>query len=486
MKNSVHKRKILYILFFLLIVIDTGYSFLQHYSTRLDGDIAESILPADNFKPLFKSPFGFQAIIRQQTYPNPNRFFSHWTFKEYFRNAPLVLQKVTNPIDSIYCSCAIIKTIIQLCLIILLAILISGHRNFFKLDFILAALLIVPLFQTIGYQGYMGIIDPSITYTFFYAFPTVLVLLYFMPFIKRSYFNEMPEPQLLIRTLWMPLAIVVSLSGPLNPGIVIVFCLIVVFIKIKSISSQNKLKGITITKRSLLAIKSTPKYYWFYILPIVLFSLYSLYVGRYNSNNSNYSYSLTDLYLNLPKGIYFQFTQKLGFPVLFLVLAINTMLILKQHRTREGQKIIMISKWIGIGALLYILLLPLGGYRSYRPNVLRYDTIIPITISLMYVFGSSSLFLIKNLSKRKKIWYLPVIISVLLIYTNADIHKPDWNNCEREALTEISGSTEKIVKLNHDCTVLSWDKIVNPEDSELNAELLLLWKVTDEKRLYYH
>jgi len=34
--------------------------------------------------------------------------------------------------------------------------------------------------------------------------------------------------------------------------------------------------------------------------------------------------------------------------------------------------------------------------------------------------------------------------------------------------------------------VLSWTRIVKPEDSELNAELLQLMKITDEKRLYYN
>lgn len=46
---------------------------------------------------------------------------------------------------------------------------------------------------------------------------------------------------------------------------------------------------------------------------------------------------------------------------------------------------INLFKWIGVFSLFYILLLPLGGYRDYRPNVLRHDTILPITLSLIFV-----------------------------------------------------------------------------------------------------
>jgi hypothetical protein len=40
--------------------------------------------------------------------------------------------------------------------------------------------------------------------------------------------------------------------------------------------------------------------------------------------------------------------------------------------------------------------------------------------------------------------------------------------------------------LQHDCSVVAWGKILKPEDSELNAQLLNIWGITNEKRLYYN
>jgi hypothetical protein len=192
------------------------------------------------------------------------------------------------------------------------------------------------------------------------------------------------------------------------------------------------------------------------------------------------------MYLKLPQGIYYQFTQKLGFPLLFAILAINTIIISRKFKTTEGKKILFIFKWIGIFAFCYILLLPLGGYRNYRPGILRYDTIMPITLSLFFIFGTTTLFILKNISGKQKMVYLPLIIGVLFIYTNSDEPKFDSNQCERNSLKIISDSKDKIVKLNTNCTVIAWEMINNPDDSKLNSELLNLWNITKEKKLYFN
>ena len=82
----------------------------------------------------------------------------------YFKTMPFVFQKFVSPIDSIYLSCALAKTVIQVSIIFLIALFICGIRKIFKKEILIAAVLITPLFQTCGYQSYMGIIDKSITY----------------------------------------------------------------------------------------------------------------------------------------------------------------------------------------------------------------------------------------------------------------------------------------------------------------------------------
>ncbi|MBK6642005.1 MAG: hypothetical protein IPG39_12660 [Bacteroidetes bacterium] len=188
----------------------------------------------------------------------------------------------------------------------------------------------------------------------------------------------------------------------------------------------------------------------------------------------------------MPEGLYYQFTQKLGFPVLLVVLALNALIIRIKYRTLEGQQVLNMLIWIGIFSVCYVLLLPLGGYRSYRPYILRYDTIMPVTLSLIFIFGVSTFYLFRNMSYRQLIWYVPVILTVLFIYTNSD--EPDFENnkCEMAALQKIAGSVADVIEIEEDCSVVDWRKTLKPEDSELNAQLLTIWRITDRKKLYYN
>jgi hypothetical protein len=445
--------------------------------------MAGGIVPATDVKPILSRPLGLDAIFHKEVYSNPNRFFCHRIFYDYFNYAPLFLQKFVDPIDSIYLSCAIAKILIQIALLILLAMSVSGVKNVLKADFILAAALITPFFQTNGYRDYMGIIDPCTTYTFFYALPCVFLLLYFTPFIQKHYHHIEFDNQALWAALGFPLAFVVCLSGPLNPGVVLIFAMLTIWVNFKKNYTYSTQIGTT--HKCINAIMLIPKNIWYYLVPISILALYSLFLGLYNPISIASQISLGELYLKLPYGIYYQFTQKLGFPILFTILIINIILIRKNRYSKEGEIILNIFKWIGLFSFFYILLLPLGGYRSYRFYILRYDTIMPITLSLIFIFSLSTLFIIKHITNKYKLWYILLIIGVLAAYTNADEAGFNKNDCERLALKEIADSKDKIVHLQHNCAVLSWLKITQPEVSEVNAELLYRWHVTDEKKLYY-
>jgi hypothetical protein len=133
--------------------------------------LAGHVLPDEIIQPVFDDPFGFQVISTGESHSNPNRFFAHYAVATYFQYFPLWLQHFTNPIDSIYLASAVAKLIIQLAFIYLLSFFISGSRNPAKKNFLIAAILIVPLFQAYGFWSRMGIVDKSIVYTFFYALP---------------------------------------------------------------------------------------------------------------------------------------------------------------------------------------------------------------------------------------------------------------------------------------------------------------------------
>ncbi|MBK6642006.1 MAG: hypothetical protein IPG39_12665 [Bacteroidetes bacterium] len=141
------KKRVAYFIFLLLLLTDTTYSFLQFMGQPLDGDMAWCLVPANEAKKIFENPLGVKAILYNETYANPNRFFCHWTYREYLISMPLMLQKFADPITSVYLACALSKTVIQLLIIFLSAIAISGTVNMLKVDFMMTAALITPLFR---------------------------------------------------------------------------------------------------------------------------------------------------------------------------------------------------------------------------------------------------------------------------------------------------------------------------------------------------
>ena len=471
-------KKTFKVLLIALLAADIAYSFLQHYHIPFDGDMAELIVPEDGVKLILDNPLGIVAIKENITYLSPNRFFSHWSFHQYFHHAPSLLQRFTDPVDSAYLACALAKTAIQLAITMLMSFFIAG--GFSRPQFLPAALIITPLFQTNGYRGQLGIIDPATTYVFFYALPALLLLIYFIPlYLRHLYGTESKH----LKYAWIPLALASSLSGPLNPGISLVLALLIGAHYFHEKLRQSN--GKTIFSKLVSGIRQIPADYYLYLLPLCVFSAYSLYLGTYNAMNDDSRMPLPALYARLPQGLYQLLTTKLGLPVLLATLAINTWIIRYKFGNPEGKKILRLFKWIGLFALVYILLLPLGGYRSYRPYVLRYDTILPVTLGLMFVFGQTSLFILKNLPGKQKYWYAPLLMAVLFIFTNADRPGFDKNRCEREAILQIASSPEKVVRLDDDCKVLSWNIVGQPQESVLKIRLLKIWGVVDEDKLFF-
>nr|WP_321485117.1 hypothetical protein [uncultured Draconibacterium sp.] len=468
------KAQIFKILLIIFLIGDLTYSFLQFYHTPLYGDMEGGIVPAKDVQEIFNDPTGIKAVITNEKHVNPNRFFSHYFFMEYFRNVPILLQRFFEPITSVYFSCALAKILVQAFLIYLLTITISNVKNILNHQFLIVAALVTPLFQTHGYWSRMGIIDVSTAYTFFYAVPLVLLVIFIKSFYDRLYnLDHKPFGKRLFYLI--PLVFILPLSGPLIPGVILIFSTLLFFhyiIDFKKHSSNSIFSF----------IKQIPKDVLSLILPISFFSLYSLFLGFYDSNYDSESIPLIERYLKLPVGIFSQITHSFGFPLMLTIIGINLFIIHKKIKTKEAEKIIRTVKWIGVFSAIYILLLPLGGYRPYRPNIIRYDTFMPVTISLFFALGATTYFLYGKM-KSKKYWIF--IIASMLVYTFADISKLDENKCEIQALNNIFNSPEKVVELSDDCNIMSWGKTTNYKNSELKSELLLLWNITNEKKLFY-
>jgi hypothetical protein len=457
----------------IFLIGDFTFSFIQFYNTPLFGDLAGHVLPDEAIQPVFDDPFGFHLLLTGETHSNPNRFFAHWAAADYFQYFPLWLQKFTNPINSVYLASAVAKLVIQLLFVYLLAFFISGRANPAKKSFLIAAVIIAPLFQVYGFWSRMGIIDKSIVYTFFYALPLVILMLFFLPVFKRLMHRSK------ITTghyfYMVPLIVILPLSGPLVPAVI----LIVSFLIFLDLFIQSE-------KRNPVAFfKSVPNSFYILLIPINLWSLYSLFLGFYNVNYSGEMISLAERFSRLPEGIFSQLFHSLGFPLMLLFIGINTWQI-KKINHHEGKKLTRILIWIGIFALIYILLLPFGGYRPYRPRIIRYDTFMPVTVALIYYFGVSTYFLINHFKTISKQRYVTAILLCLLVFTFADMKGIGRNHCERQAFEKMARSNDSIITIPKDCFVLDWQNVHDYRQTEIKAELINYWNISDKKILFYN
>lgn len=451
---------------------------MQHYYTPLGGDLSEIAvpLPHTGYYEVLQNPFGFG----ETNYPNPNRFFAHYTTANYFLAVPHALQFFLSPINSVYVASALAKGLIQLFLIFLFSTFISRQKNPFHLHFLVVALLLSALFQTHGYNRYMGIIDQSVVYSFFYALPLALLAFFYFPFFQHLLYKKTLRFNWLQRILLFLLLVFICLNGPLIPGVILIICPILLL--------QQCVKNYTasyFTYKSILRAirKINPELLSFFMIACLL-SFYSLYLGGSNSLNQPQQSDLWSRYSKIPSGLFRLLSGKAGYLLLFVVLAANAVF-LKRNNTQEGAVILKRYGWVALFSFIYILLLPLGGFREYRPNTIRYDTFIPVTLALFFLFAQSSFFLIFHFQRKQQKYYILFSVIIALLLTNADRLKSDEYYCERKTMKALADADEEIVKLPADCTLMEWNIFTQPEQSVLNAKLFYHWRVTSSEKLYY-
>lgn len=198
--------------------------------------------------------------------------------------------------------------------------------------------------------------------------------------------------------------------------------------------------------------------------------------------------TLGERYAMLPKGFMNMFVSGNGGFGLLFVLTIANCLIIRHISDIEGKPMLSLFHWILLFSAIYIILLPFGGYRPYKPLIIRYDSTLPVSCLFIFYYVHSSVFLLKKSFKRAEIglpyhiWTLLVIIFFFLY----DTPRSYRNDMEIAAMEEIAMSKNDTVPLTCERTrIVSWEAPSAPEESETAGRLLYLWKVTDKEKLFY-
>jgi hypothetical protein len=464
----------------LVVLADLVLTYVQHTQLPLDGDLAAIVVPRADYAPVLHDPFGWTVLTTGGWYSAPNRFFSHITLREYCLRVPLLLQAFATPIASVYMATALLSTGVQALLLYVLGWYATGSRRLSNWRLWLAMALMAPFFQTAGYDGQMAVVDNSFTYVFFYALPLLVLLVLLWP-LYRAARQQQPlrvgGPQLVAMLL---LIVVLAFSGPIIAGVVLV---LLGGVGLHAARQRWQLPA----ARWLKNIPGQAVLLWGWLGALCL---YSLYIGRHNTENLMATLPLGQRYQLVPLGIWEELTSKLGLPLLVLGCVANVQLIRRKlPPTAEGQRIVQVLRYLGWFTLVYIALLPLGGYRNYRPLILRHDSILPVTVGFIGFYALSACYLLSQLQGRSRQWYTAAVVIIAFIFTNADrkLHLKNNNTLEREALAILSqaGHTP-VVKLPQKCSVMSWGPVSRPYESLTNVELLKHWGIMQYHTLYYY
>ena len=463
------------------VLLDLALTFWQNYQFPLDGDLTAIVLPASWYTQVLHDPFGWSVLTRHEVYSATNRFFAHAAMGLYWKNAPRLLQFLMSPIDSLYAASALFTTVTHALLVALLAAYIRqttgeprGHWGFW-----LAAALLVPLFQTEGFNEQMGVMNRAVTYTFFYAFPMALLLMLLWPFYRAACRQQPLRVSAVQALLLVGLMVVLAFNGPVATAAIAVLLFgIGVYWAWEQWQRQRDpaLRGSSWLSGQAMVLLAV----------LAVLCLYSLYIGRSNSENTH-DHTLWQLYQLLPFGIYTQLTWQPGLPVLLGVLLLNGQLVRRALPPTPGrQRVLLAMRCVGLFAVIYLLLLPLGGYRSYRPYLLRNDSILPILLGLIFAYGLSTYFLALQLRGRLRGGYLAVVVLAagFFLYADRKLEMPVNNGCERWAMDQLSRAPEPVVQVANFCNILTWTPITDYHQSEINAEMLRYWGVTKTKKLY--
>lgn len=460
------------------VILESSYSFIQQLYSPLDGDMANIVVPSPEYSIVLKDPFGFQALLEGKKYSGPNRFFAHWFESKYFKTIPQLFHPFLNPVDSVYLAQGLLKFGMQLLIAWMLTLFVLAPLEKRRLHVWLCLALLMPLFHVHGYESSIGIVLNAITYAIFYSLPMGWLLLFFFPFYKREVSGSNFSFDWWQHVLLILLALVIPFSGPLTPAVAILGCgltLLAYWLKNFRKSTREK-----ISEKAWNAFQNIPVTLRIYFIGISLWSIYSYYIGLFNAESSD-DIALVERYRLMWQGLNQQLWQSPAFPMLFALIAVNILILI---RVKQDRRMVTFYLYLLLFSVAYVLLLPLGGHRAYRPLIIRSDTFLPVTICIVFVYASSTMLVLTRTAFRFKPIYATVLAVMLGVFTIADKFDHTHHLCEKKALKEISESNEPIVHLHTWCNVLEWHPTTDPGRSENIGQLLLIWGITDEKKLH--
>lgn len=425
----------------LALIGDILHSTYTFSNIPLDGDVGRISGPVLWYEDVLRDPFGFIAISQDSHYGGAGRFFCHFSCKWWFDDFHHFLSKfLKNPIERIFINSSSFVFVLQIAFVYLAYLYAKGKDAFSWKMFFPIALLSSVFIQFGHFYDCIGIFDRSINYTFFYAFPILVLAIYFYPFFKWHQSEGNYKVPLFWHLLLIVLAPLLSFSGPLIQPVL--FLIIVVYVGLlMSPLKDYRLK----MNKPLLA-----QLFLFLVL-----SIYAYYVSKYNSE-ANFSIPLLKRYALMIKGIGRLMTWSLAWPYIIAAFGLSLYLV-RKYEVIEWRKLRILLVFVFAFIVAYLFLLPLGGYRSYRPLIVRYDTFLPVTLGVLFLLFYMMYHLFKNLELKVWKWYSLFYLAVVASFFIADRKlQEEANYCQQGYMKQMLMSDSSVVKIPFTCNMLTW------------------------------
>ena len=428
-----------YNLVFILLAFIIGiFQFVLIKDTRIDGD-AMNLMVNEYQQEILNHKFGLQNIGTEIKYSNSNRYIGFISERFFFYSFDHIYQYFKNNIsrhEFIYYYITFAKLFIQFILALLLSILMSKSYKILPLNILIATLLM----QHFAFYDQIGIIDHAITYVFFYAFTMIGHLLLLLLLKYRSHKFKITDTVLFLVLSWLTV-----FSGSINYAIhIILIPLLFLYI---SKNSDSKLLRIT------LVIS------W-------IFGFISLLVG-FQNNETVEQIGILSRYLLSIKGYIRILTINLGWFCLILFLLFQFYFWRKLGLHIFNNRVLLL---IFIFMILYGLLIPFGGYRPYRPFIIRYDVMIPISLASFGLILYLNQILLDIQLYRKGLFVFCVL---LLVFQFIKPYTPN-NFEEKSLLKKIEISMTRTILIKEGSQLLVWDKLEKRQEKDLNNFLKVL------------
>lgn len=447
-KNSMKSSKpwfsgVITIMLSCFIIFDLMFSATRYHQLPIDGDFSKIAVPL-YYDYVLKDPIGIHAITKDTTYSGAGRYTCHAAVRFWSKNVFHAVDKFSSdPIESIFLMSALFSILVHILFVwlafkyISIRIKLSINQKLLVIGMSTSFIQMACLYYSIG------VVDQSLTYTFFYAFPLLVLTWNLFPFY-RSYQTGFLKLTI-VEWCFMPIAsLALAFSSPLIQPIVILIGfglgLVTFYFKHPSITKIVSSKEFKIQFGFLLVT-----------------CVYAFWVSRHNNENG-IAMPIWTRYIQLAKGIIFLFTKNFALITLLILVGVNLLILQKQNRL-VFQKLFQLLQLLLVAGSVYTLLLPLGGYRSYRPYIVRYDTFMPVTFLLMFYALLSTIMLWKEITQQgTRLKYGVLIGSFILLFTWADLPvKLQSNACQRIAMRELHASKDSIVYVSKNCNLLTWD-----------------------------